>query len=108
MMSWTEYFDCGFVIVNESHKQFFQDIVSFYFSNQDNLIKVQNTFHVGTDQTPVNILTHKHNIELKLLPYEFNMNDIQKKSCWVMIYYLLKLVGFISIIARYQTTKKIG
>ena len=80
MMPWYEYFDCGFIIVNEKHKQFFQDIVSFYFTYQDNLIKLQQTFFNGTDQTPVNMLVHRNDIDLKLLPYEFNMNDMNRKE----------------------------
>ena len=80
MMPWYKYFDCGFVLVNKTHKQFFQDIISFYFVNQDNLIKVQETFHTGTDQTPVNMLIHQRNIDFKLLPYEFNMNDMARKE----------------------------
>lgn len=80
MMPWWEYFDCGFVLVNKNHKQFFNDIVSYYFTNQDTLIQLQETFHTGTDQTPVNMLTHKHNIDLKLLPYEFNMCDMARKE----------------------------
>jgi len=80
MMPWEKYFDCGFIIVNEKHKQFFQDIVSFYFTYQDNLIKLQQTFFNGTDQTPVNMLVHRNDIDLKLLPYEFNMNDMNRKE----------------------------
>ena len=80
MMPWWKYFDCGFVLVNKNHKQFFNDIVSYYFTNQDTLIQLQETFHTGTDQTPVNMLTHKHNIDLKLLPYEFNMCDMARKE----------------------------
>ena len=38
------------------------------------------TFFNGTDQTPVNMLTHLHKIDLKLLPYEFNMNDMARKE----------------------------
>ena len=75
-----KYFDCGFIIVNKNHRQFFQDIISFYFKNQDNLIKMQETFHVGTDQTPVNMLVHQCEIDLKLLSYSFNMNDINRKE----------------------------
>ena len=80
MMPWEQYFDAGFLIVNKNHKQFYQDIVSFYFTHQDNLVQLQNTFFNGTDQTPVNMLTHLHKIDLKLLPYEFNMNDMARKE----------------------------
>ena len=80
MMPWEQYFDCGFILVNKTHRQFFQDIVNFYFTYQDNLIKLQQTFYNGTDQTPVNMLVHRNNIDLKLLPYEFNMNDMNRKE----------------------------
>ena len=80
MMPWEKYFDCGFILVNKTHRQFFQDIVNFYFTYQDNLIKLQETFFNGTDQTPVNMLVHRNNIDLKLLPYEFNMNDMNRKE----------------------------
>ena len=80
MMPWWEYFDCGFVLVNKKHKQFFNDIVNYYFTNQDTLINLQDTFHVGTDQTPVNMLVHQRDIEFKLLPYEFNMCDMARKE----------------------------
>ena len=80
MMPWYDYFDCGFIVINEKHRQFFQDIVNFYFTYQDHLIKLQQTFFNGTDQTPVNMLVHRNNIELKLLPYEFNMNDMNRKE----------------------------
>ena len=70
----------GFIIVNEKHRQFFQDIVNFYFTYQDNLIKLQQTFFNGTDQTHKNMLVHNNNIDLKLLPYEFNMNDMTRKE----------------------------
>ena len=80
MMPWWKYFDCGFVLANKTHKQFFQDIISFYFRNQDNLIQMQETFHTGTDQTPVNMLVNQMGIDFKLLPYEFNMNDMARKE----------------------------
>jgi len=44
--------------------------------HKDNLLSIQNKFGVGTDQTPINFLLRKHNIDLKLLSYEFNMCDM--------------------------------
>tara|TARA_Y100000034_G_scaffold3129_1_gene3805 strand:- start:1591 stop:2361 length:771 start_codon:yes stop_codon:yes gene_type:complete len=80
MIDWWKYINGGFQIVNKKHRQFFQDIVNFYFSNQDNLIKMQETFHTGTDQTPLNFLLTLHDIDVKLLPYEFNMSDMNRKE----------------------------
>jgi len=75
-----EYINGGFQIVNKKHKQFFQDVIKFYFMNKDNLLETQKTFGVGTDQTPINYLLRKHDIDLKLLSYEFNMVDLVRKE----------------------------
>ena len=80
MMNIWRYFDCGFIIVNENHKKLFKSITDFYHNNKDNLIKMQETFFGGTDQTPVNMLINKLGIDFKLLPYEFNMNDMARKE----------------------------
>ena len=75
-----EYINGGFQIVNETHRPFFKDVLDFYFKQKTNLNKIQKTFGVGTDQTPINYLLRKHNIDLNLLPYEFNMNDMNRKE----------------------------
>ena len=80
MMPWDRYFDCGFMVVNKIHKSFFKKVLDFYHKNVVTLKQLQETFHNGTDQTPVNFLIHKENIDLKLLPYEFNMNDMARKN----------------------------
>ena len=76
---WWNYIDCGFIIVNETHKPFFNTIVDFYWKHTDALKEIEK-LHVGTDQTPFNILVERENIDLKLLPYEFNMVDLTRKE----------------------------
>ena len=78
-MPFWEYIDCGFMVVNKSHKEFFNDIVNLYHSNKDTFKELEK-LHVGTDQTPVNILANKNNVDLKLLPYEYNMVDLPRKE----------------------------
>jgi len=78
-MPFWEYIDCGFMVVNKSHKEFFNNIISFYHENKPNFDELEK-LHVGTDQTPVNILANKLNIDLKLLPYEYNMVDLPRKE----------------------------
>ncbi len=80
MIDWWKYVNGGFQIVNKKHRQFFQDVISFYFVNQNNLVNLQETFHTGTDQTPLNFLLNIHDIDVKLLPYEFNMVDMVRKE----------------------------
>ena len=55
-----------------------QSVVEFYWKNKDNLLQVQNKLYCGTDQTPINFLLREHNIELKVLPYEFDMQDMMR------------------------------
>ena len=75
-----EYINGGFQIVNKKHQQFFQDIVKFYWENSDKLIHAQETFKVGTDQTVVNYLLKKWNIDVKLLPVCYNLQDLFRKN----------------------------
>ena len=80
MIPWTDYFDSGMLIFNKQHKQFFQKIIEFFHDNRENLLKVESEWHAGTDQTPVNFLTHILNIDYKRLPYELNMCDMIRKE----------------------------
>tara|TARA_Y100000310_G_scaffold189023_1_gene188975 strand:- start:992 stop:1753 length:762 start_codon:yes stop_codon:yes gene_type:complete len=80
MIDWWTYINGGFQIVNKVHKEFFKTMVEFYHANKDALIQMQETFHTGTDQTPLNFMLRKHNIDLMLLPYEFNMCDMVRKE----------------------------
>ena len=43
-------------------------------------MKIQETLHVGTDQPIINFFLDINKISRKLLPYEFNMNDMFKKE----------------------------
>jgi len=75
-----EYFNSGFIIANESHKDLYKKILDYYFQNKENIINIQNTFHVGTDQPVINFFINKEEIDYKLLPYEFNMQDLSRKE----------------------------
>lgn len=79
MMPIHKYFDCGFMVVNKKHKEFFSQIINFYTNNSETLKELEK-LHVGTDQTPVNMLIHKLGIDLKLLPYEYNTMDMTRKE----------------------------
>ena len=80
MIPWHHYFDSGMIIFNKDHKKFFADILNFFHENRENLLEVESKWHAGTDQTPVNFLTHLLNIDYKLLPYEYNMTDLFRKE----------------------------
>jgi len=41
---------------------------------------MQNKFLTGTEQTPLNFMLDIENVDVKHLPYEFNMNDMNRKE----------------------------
>jgi uncharacterized protein YlaN (UPF0358 family) len=80
VLDFWKYIDCGFVIVNETHRNFYMQVVDFYNENAELLQEVESKWHAGTDQTPVNFLIEKHCVDFKWLPYEFNMCDMTRKE----------------------------
>ena len=78
---WNDYFCTGFLLSNKKHKQFYQDIISFYFRNQDELIDLQsNKLKKGFDQTPVNYLTKFHNIDTQVLPKQCSLGALHQRG----------------------------
>jgi len=73
-----KYINGGFHIVNKKHKDIFKQVIDFYIKNRDNLLQLQNNWHCGTDQTPVNFILQKNNVDMKILPYEYNMQDLMR------------------------------
>ena len=80
VMDFWKYIDCGFVIVNEKHRDFFTQVTDFYNQNAELLRQVEKEWHGGTDQTPVNFLIEEKNVDFKWLSYEFNMCDMNRKE----------------------------
>ncbi len=81
IFNWYEYFNSGFQIVNNSHRDFFDTMKNFYTENLETIKWCQKTFGVGTDQTPLNYLLRKENIDIKVFPYSYNMSCMAAKEC---------------------------
>tara|TARA_R110002012_G_scaffold234930_1_gene408599 strand:- start:6974 stop:7741 length:768 start_codon:yes stop_codon:yes gene_type:complete len=79
-LKWWEYINGGFQIINKKHKPLFESMIELYNSNKELLIQMQEKFHTGTDQTPLNFMLQINNIDTKMLPYEFNMQDLPRKE----------------------------
>ncbi len=73
------YFNGGFQIVNESHKEFFDEVLDFYFTNQDVLREKQKS-GLSTDQTPINYLVQTKGMEINLLPQTYNLHHMSSKN----------------------------
>lgn len=73
------YFNGGFQIVNELHKDFFDEVLNFYFENSD-ILREKQKAGLSTDQTPINYLIQKKGIEVKLLPQTYNLHHMVSKN----------------------------
>ena len=80
MFDWSEYFNSGVMVVNKEHKTLFKDILEFYLTNQELVSGIQKNYGVGTDQPMINFFVQKNNVDLKLLPYKWNMQDLHRKE----------------------------
>ncbi len=76
----SDYINTGFLIFNKSHKKFIKEFLDFYSQNKETIISLQNTFHVGTCQPVINFLLRMKNVDMKLLPYQYNMGDMVRKE----------------------------
>lgn len=69
---WTTYFNCGFIVINESHKELCKKITDFYYANREELQRRQHeTLRKGSDQTPVNYMVRDWGKDLDVYPIEF-------------------------------------
>tara|TARA_R110002051_G_scaffold325622_1_gene429460 strand:- start:3540 stop:4280 length:741 start_codon:yes stop_codon:yes gene_type:complete len=75
-----EYGNSGFQIVNKKHRPFFDIMREFYFQNQQTIQFIQKNYGIGTDQTPLNFMLRKHNIDINLLPWKYNMTCMPKRE----------------------------
>ena len=75
-----KYGNSGFQIVNNNHRDFFQHMRDFYFENIENINMIQQNYGIGTDQTPLNYNLTLQDIDVKLLPYRYNMSCMPKKE----------------------------
>lgn len=75
-----KYINSGFMITNKKF-QFVHDwLKNFYWDNDDKIRSVQKKYGVGTDQPLINLVTNQLNVNVKLLPYQFNMQDLARKN----------------------------
>ena len=75
-----EYGNSGFQIVNQKHRGFFEYMREFYFKNIKEINFIQQTYGVGTDQTPLNFNLRAQDVDVKLLGYKYNMGCMLKKE----------------------------
>ena len=79
----SKYFRSGFMIFNEKHREFFNDLKKLYLDNIEAFIKLQDEIvKKGNDQTPVNYLIQMNNIDLKFFPNNWVLSHMHRKEAF--------------------------
>ncbi len=76
---WT-YINGGFQIVNKEHRKFFSNMKDFYSNNKIDIQNAIDKIKAGTDQTIVNYMLKINNIDIKILPPCYNLQDLFRKN----------------------------
>ncbi len=74
------YINGGFQIVNKKHKTFFSTMKEFYSNNKESIQHAIDKIKAGTDQTIVNYMLKANEVDVKILPPCFNLQDLFRKS----------------------------
>ena len=75
-----KYINSGFMVTNDKFKFVHEYLLDFYWKNADKLRSVQKKYGVGTDQPLINLITNQLGVDVKLLPYQYNMQDLNRKN----------------------------
>lgn len=78
-IDWTDYFNCGFIVLNQTHNDICKKITDFWENNSQELTELQTTLRKGTDQTPVNYIVRK-NCEVNILNKKWNLTHLNRKE----------------------------
>jgi len=83
------YINGGFQILNHSHKEFFETMKTYYNENNSLISDTILKLKTATDQTILNLMLYKNQIDVKILPDCYNLQDLCRKnllyidpSCW--------------------------
>ena len=76
-LEWTDYFNCGFVVMGNQRKSEYKKIQNFWEENQHELLNLQTNLRGGTDQTPVNFIL---NNKIKYLKKHWNLTHLYRKE----------------------------
>lgn len=75
-----KYINSGFMVTNKQFEFVHETLLDFYWENHEKVIATQKKYGVGTDQPLINLITNEIDLEVNILPYQFNMQDLQRKN----------------------------
>lgn len=73
------YINGGFIIINKQHEELLKNIQAFYINNLDKIKVLTEQIKAGTDQTIINYLLKEYNVDVKLMPECYNLQDLFNK-----------------------------
>ena len=80
-VDWTDYFNCGFIVMSKKHKDWCKGVMDFYLENEDELRKRQHeTLKKGSDQTPINYMIRASEHKLNYLDERFNLSQLHLRG----------------------------
>jgi len=75
-----KYINSGFMITSRQFDFVHQALLDFYWENQVKLLETQKKYGVGTDQPLINLITNEIGLDVNILPYRYNMQDLPRKG----------------------------
>lgn len=78
---WTTYWNNGFIVINEKHKELCKRITDFYYENEEELRSRQHiTLRKGSDQTPVNYIVRESGLPITYLSKKWNFTHMHVRG----------------------------
>jgi hypothetical protein len=75
-----DYFNSGFICLNKTHKPFIDSVLEWYDKNQKKIKWAEKNILASTEQTPLNFLSKKFKMKVKLLSEKYNLQDMSRKN----------------------------
>lgn len=73
-----EYFNSGVMLFNSTHSEVLLKLSQFYLDNFQQIVATQRKYSVGKDQPVLNYFLKQQGVDIKYLPYEYNMQDMMR------------------------------
>ena len=70
--------------MNKEYRWFFDEMKKYYDENHKEIRKAITDIEAGTDQTILNFMLDKHNVDVKVLPSCYNLQDLWRKNLIIL------------------------
>lgn len=81
---YNDYFASGYCIFNKKHKNIFEELKNFYYTNHDSILEKEDvSVKRGRDQPVLNYFLRMKNIDIKLLPIVYGVNHLYRREALV-------------------------